>query len=62
MYDIMLFRGDLVCIDESNCKALFEGLERVEVILAKSPYLIEGSNQWTEADIRLVTTIVRFGK
>lgn len=41
-----------------NCKTLFESLERVEKIFAKSSWLV--GNSITEADIRLFTTIIRF--
>ncbi|KAI9100581.1 glutathione S-transferase omega-like 2 [Phlyctochytrium arcticum] len=37
---------------------LFEGLDRVEKILAKQTYLV--GDQLTEADIRLFTTMIRF--
>eukprot|EP00112_Aurelia_sp_Birch-Aquarium-sp1_P003523 Seg1394.4 transcript_id=Seg1394.4/GoldUCD/mRNA.D3Y31 product="Glutathionyl-hydroquinone reductase YqjG" protein_id=Seg1394.4/GoldUCD/D3Y31 len=37
---------------------LFDGLDKVEVILAKKRYLT--GNQVTEADIRLFTTLIRF--
>ena len=43
---------------EKNCKALFESLDRVEKLLTNSNYLV--GNRFTEADIRLFTTIVRF--
>ncbi|TPX30877.1 glutathione transferase [Synchytrium microbalum] len=42
----------------SAASKLFESLDRVEKILAKSQWLV--GNQFTEADIRLFTTIVRF--
>ncbi|KAI8829808.1 glutathione S-transferase [Chytriomyces cf. hyalinus JEL632] len=41
-----------------NVAILFEGLDRVEAILAKNTYLVD--NKFTEADVRLFTTIVRF--
>eukprot|EP00842_Homolaphlyctis_polyrhiza_P000270 jgi/Hompol1/1243/HPOL_003111-RA len=41
-----------------NVKALFESLHRVERILADNEFLVGG--RFTEADIRLFTTIVRF--
>lgn len=43
--------------DEAVTK-LFEGLERVEAILAKQRYLV--GDVFTEADVRLFTTLVRF--
>ncbi|KAI9314312.1 glutathione S-transferase [Dichotomocladium elegans] len=43
---------------ERNVYPLFESLDRVERILSQSQYLV--ANTFTEADIRLFTTIVRF--
>jgi len=43
---------------ETHCKNVFEALDRVEAILAKQPYLV--GDQFTEADIRLFTTVLRF--
>jgi len=43
---------------ERNCKALFESLDRIERILSDNEYLV--GSRFTEADIRLFTTIVRF--
>jgi glutathionyl-hydroquinone reductase len=43
---------------EENCKSVFEHLDNVEGILAKNEFLVGG--QFTEADIRLFTTILRF--
>ncbi|KAI8357837.1 glutathione S-transferase [Choanephora cucurbitarum] len=42
---------------EKNVKALFESLERVEKMLEGKKYLVQDT--FTEADIRLFTTIVR---
>lgn len=43
---------------DENIKPLFESLERIEEILSKKRYLT--GNQFTEADIRLFTTLIRF--
>ena len=43
---------------EKNFVALFEAMDRVEAILAKSRYLT--GDKLTLADIRLWTTLVRF--
>lgn len=43
---------------ERNCKLLFEGLDKLENILASSKFLI--GDKFTEADVRCFTTIVRF--
>eukprot|EP00118_Oscarella_pearsei_P025284 m.307915 g.307915 ORF g.307915 m.307915 type:complete len:344 (+) comp43019_c0_seq1:194-1225(+) len=43
---------------DKNVKTLFENLDRVEDILAKSRYLC--GDRFTEADVRLFTTLVRF--
>ncbi|KAJ3187397.1 S-glutathionyl-(chloro)hydroquinone reductase [Gaertneriomyces sp. JEL0708] len=43
---------------ESSVKPLFTSLERVESILSKNKWLV--GDRFTEADIRLWTTIVRF--
>ncbi|KAM3581570.1 S-glutathionyl-(chloro)hydroquinone reductase [Umbelopsis sp. WA50703] len=43
---------------EKNVYPLFESLDRLEKILAENEYLVAGT--FTEADIRLWTTIVRF--
>jgi putative glutathione S-transferase len=43
---------------EENCKRVFEHLDRVEAILAQTPFLT--GSEFTEADIRLFTTVVRF--
>ncbi|KAL2919048.1 S-glutathionyl-(chloro)hydroquinone reductase [Polyrhizophydium stewartii] len=43
---------------ERNCKAVFAALARVEDILAESEFLV--GSTFTEADIRLFTTMVRF--
>ncbi|ORY94173.1 glutathione S-transferase [Syncephalastrum racemosum] len=43
---------------ERNVGPLFDSLDRLEGILAKSDYLVQ--NTLTEADIRLWTTIIRF--
>ena len=39
-------------------RELFEGLDRVEEILSENRYLC--GNTFTEADVRLFTTLVRF--
>ncbi|KAJ1930260.1 S-glutathionyl-(chloro)hydroquinone reductase [Tieghemiomyces parasiticus] len=44
---------------EENCRRVFTALDRVEAILAEREFLA-GDGQFTEADIRLFTTIVRF--
>lgn len=44
--------------DEKNVYPLFESLDRVEKILEGKKYLIQDT--FTEADIRLFTTIVRY--
>ncbi|KAI7883730.1 hypothetical protein K492DRAFT_47285 [Lichtheimia hyalospora FSU 10163] len=43
---------------ENHVYPLFESLDRIEKILSESDYLV--NNTFTEADIRLFTTIVRF--
>ncbi|KAI9495661.1 glutathione S-transferase [Zychaea mexicana] len=43
---------------ENNVHPLFKSLDRIEGILSKSDFLV--ANTFTEADIRLFTTIVRF--
>ena len=43
---------------EKNYARLFEGLDHVEDILSKSRYLV--GDTFTEADVRLFTTLVRF--
>ncbi|MCI5072312.1 glutathione S-transferase family protein [bacterium] len=43
---------------EKSFKALFAALDRVDTILEKNDYLVQGT--LTEADIRLFTTLVRF--
>ncbi len=43
---------------DNNVVKVKEGLERVEGILSKSPYIIGGG--FTEADLRLFTTMIRF--
>ncbi|KAI8323229.1 hypothetical protein GQ54DRAFT_258605 [Martensiomyces pterosporus] len=43
---------------ENHCRTLFESLDRIEDILAKSEFLV--GDRLTEADLRLFTTIVRF--
>lgn len=43
---------------EENCFKVFNGLAKVEIILSKNQYLV--GDVFTEADIRLFTTIVRF--
>ncbi|KAJ3055693.1 S-glutathionyl-(chloro)hydroquinone reductase [Rhizophlyctis rosea] len=43
---------------EKNCKQLFKSLDRVEGILKENEWLVGGV--FTEADLRLFTTIVRF--
>lgn len=43
---------------EREVKNLFEELDKLEIILSKNKYLV--GNQFTEADIRLFTTLVRF--
>ncbi|KAI7851816.1 glutathione S-transferase [Circinella umbellata] len=43
---------------ENNVYPLFKSLDRIEDILSKSDYLV--ANTFTEADIRLFTTIIRF--
>lgn len=45
-------------VDENNVYPLFESLDRIEKILSESDYLVK--NTFTEADIRLFTTIVRY--
>lgn len=45
-------------IDEKNVYPLFESLDRVEKLLEGKKYLVQDT--FTEADIRLFTTIVRF--
>lgn len=45
-------------IDENNVYPLFDSLDRIEKILSESDYLVK--NTFTEADIRLFTTIVRY--
>ena len=47
----------LLLLDEKNVKSLFESLNRVEKMLEGKKYLIQDT--FTEADIRLFTTIVR---
>jgi putative glutathione S-transferase len=49
----------LTCmVDEKNCRTLFEGMDRVEGILTKSLFLV--GDYFTEADVRLFTTILRY--
>jgi len=43
---------------ERNCLALFKSLDRIEEILSVHKFLV--GNTFTEADIRLFTTVVRF--
>lgn len=45
-------------VDENNVYPLFDSLDRIEKILSESDYLVK--NTFTEADIRLFTTIVRY--
>jgi putative glutathione S-transferase len=45
-------------VDEKHCRQLFASLNRVEGILSKQRYLV--GDQWTEADVRLFTTMLRF--
>jgi glutathionyl-hydroquinone reductase len=44
--------------DENHCRNLFQSLDRLESMLEKSDFLV--GNTFTEADIRLWTTIIRF--
>jgi len=45
-------------IYERHCRAIFAALDRIESILARQEFLVDG---WlTEADIRLFTTVLRF--
>jgi putative glutathione S-transferase len=44
----------------NNVPILFDALDRVEKILEGKEWLV--GNRFTEADVRLFTTIVRFGK
>jgi putative glutathione S-transferase len=46
------------CLDENNVYPLFDSLDRVEKMLDGKKYLVQET--FTEADIRLWTTIVRF--
>ena len=46
-------------LDEKHCAVVFETLDRLESMLAQARYLV--GNVMTEADVRLFTTIVRFG-
>jgi glutathionyl-hydroquinone reductase len=48
----------LFYLDENNVYPLFESLDRVEKMLDGKKYLVQET--FTEADIRLWTTIVRF--
>lgn len=50
-------RTEFELLDEKNVYPLFESLDRVEKMLEGKKYLIQ--NTFTEADIRLFTTIVR---
>jgi glutathionyl-hydroquinone reductase len=43
---------------ETNCLALFAALDRVEKILSEQTFLV--GDTFTEADVRLFTTILRF--
>jgi putative glutathione S-transferase len=43
---------------EKNCRALFAGLDKVEEILSKNKYIV--GDLFTEADVRLFTTLIRF--
>jgi putative glutathione S-transferase len=43
---------------ELACREVFDGLDKVEEILSKNEFLV--GDTFTEADIRLFTTIVRF--
>ena len=43
---------------ENHHNTLFKALDRVEAILSSNSFLV--GNQFTEADIRLFTTLVRF--
>ncbi|KAJ2482022.1 S-glutathionyl-(chloro)hydroquinone reductase [Coemansia sp. RSA 2320] len=43
---------------EKNCHALFQSLERIEEILKTNEFLL--GSRFTEADLRLFTTILRF--
>lgn len=45
-------------IYEKECRRVFEGLDRVESILSRQRYL--AGDTFTEADVRLFTTLVRF--
>ena len=45
-------------IDEEACNEIFGSLDKIEEILSKSRYLV--GNIFTEADIRLFPTLVRF--
>lgn len=45
-------------LDEKNVYPLFESLDRVENMLEGKKYLVQDT--FTEADIRLFTTIVRY--
>lgn len=47
-----------IIIDEKNVYPLFKSLDRVEKLLEGKKYLVQDT--FTEADIRLFTTIVRF--
>ncbi|KAJ1967971.1 S-glutathionyl-(chloro)hydroquinone reductase [Dispira parvispora] len=43
---------------ENHCRAVFQSLDRLEAILAKQEFLV--GDRFTEADIRLWTTVIRF--
>lgn len=45
---------------DAAVSSLFKALEEVEQILSRSRYIISGSVNFTEADIRLFMTLVRF--
>ncbi|KAJ1985910.1 S-glutathionyl-(chloro)hydroquinone reductase [Dimargaris cristalligena] len=44
---------------EENCRLVFESLDRVEALLKDREFLL-GDGKFTEADIRLFTTVLRF--
>jgi putative glutathione S-transferase len=46
-------------LDEKHCRRLFSSLDRVESILSKQRWL--AGDVMTEADVRLFTTMLRFG-
>lgn len=58
MYDVLLSSNALyVTLDENNVYNVFEWLDKIENHLATADYL--AGNTFTEADIRLWTTVIR---